>query len=56
MAILINTNILLRSVQPFHSMHSLAVQALATLLAEEDPRCIAIQKCRGILECCNPPA
>jgi predicted nucleic acid-binding protein len=43
MPILIDTNILLRSVQPSHPMHAVAVRALETLLAGDEPLCIAIQ-------------
>jgi len=43
MSILIDTNILLRSVQPSHPMHSVAVRALEVLLSDEEPLCIAIQ-------------
>jgi thiamine pyrophosphate-dependent acetolactate synthase large subunit-like protein len=43
MATLIATNILLRSVQPTHPMHSVAVHALETLLAREEPLVTALQ-------------
>ncbi len=43
MAILIDTNILLRSVQPSDPMHPVALHALETLLAGEEPLVISIQ-------------
>lgn len=43
MATLIDTNVLLRSVQPSHSMHSVALAALETLLKKEEPLAITIQ-------------
>jgi predicted nucleic acid-binding protein len=43
MAILIDTNLLLRSVQPAHPMHASAVRALATLMEREEPLVISIQ-------------
>jgi predicted nucleic acid-binding protein len=43
MAILIDTNILLRSVQPTHLMHPVAVRAIEALLGGEELLCIAVQ-------------
>jgi predicted nucleic acid-binding protein len=43
MAILIDTNLLLRSVQPAHAMHASAVRALAALMEREEPLVISIQ-------------
>jgi predicted nucleic acid-binding protein len=43
MAIFIDTNILLRAVQPSHPMHPVALRALETLLAGEESLFIAIQ-------------
>jgi predicted nucleic acid-binding protein len=43
MAILIDTNLLLRSVQPEHPMHGSAVRALAALMEREEPLAISIQ-------------
>jgi predicted nucleic acid-binding protein len=43
MAILIDTNILLRLVQPAHSMHLAAVQALATLIERDETLVVAVQ-------------
>ncbi len=43
MPVLIDTNILLRAVQPSHPMHRVALRALETLLAREEPLFIAIQ-------------
>jgi hypothetical protein len=37
MAILIDTNVLLRAVQPSHSMHPAALVALEKLLADNEP-------------------
>jgi len=43
MAILIDTNVLLRSVQPSHPMHDTALQALAELMEREEPLIVSIQ-------------
>jgi len=43
MSILIDTNVLLRSVQPSHPMHAVAVRALETLLKREEPLFVALQ-------------
>jgi predicted nucleic acid-binding protein len=43
MSILIDTNILLRSVQPSHPMHPVALRALERLLTGTEPLYIAIQ-------------
>lgn len=43
MPILIDTNILLRSVQPSHPMHAVAVRALEVLMKREEPLVIAVQ-------------
>jgi predicted nucleic acid-binding protein len=43
MAILVDTNILLRSVQPDHPMSASAVRALAVLLEREEPLVVSIQ-------------
>ncbi len=43
MPTLVDTNILLRSIQPSHPMHSVAVRALEALLAKGEPLCLAIQ-------------
>jgi len=43
MAILIDTNILLRSVQPEHPMNASAVRALAILMEREEPLVVSIQ-------------
>jgi predicted nucleic acid-binding protein len=40
---LIDTNILVRSVQPSHDMHAIAVAALEILLKKEEPLVITIQ-------------
>ena len=43
MPVLVDTNVLLRAVQPSHPMHPFALRALATLFAGSDPLVIAIQ-------------
>ena len=43
MPILIDTNVLLRSVQTFHPMHVVAVRALEVLMQREEPLVITIQ-------------
>lgn len=43
MAILVDTNVLLRSVQPTHRMHDSAVQALAILMEREEALVVSIQ-------------
>jgi predicted nucleic acid-binding protein len=43
MAILIDTNILLRSVQPEHPMNASAVRALAILMEREERLVVSIQ-------------
>ena len=43
MPTLIDTNILLRSVQPSHPMHAVAVRALEALMKREEPLVIAVQ-------------
>ena len=43
MPILIDTNILLRSVQPSHAMHPIAVRALESLIKREDALVVAVQ-------------
>jgi predicted nucleic acid-binding protein len=42
-AILIDTNLLLRSAQPGHPMHASAVRALATLMQREEPLVVSVQ-------------
>jgi predicted nucleic acid-binding protein len=43
MARLVDTNLLLRSVQPSHPMHAVAVRALERLMAQEEALYITIQ-------------
>jgi predicted nucleic acid-binding protein len=43
MALLVDTNVLLRSVQPTHPMHASAVRALAVLMEREEPLVVSIQ-------------
>ena len=43
MPTLIDTNVLLRSVQPSHSMHAVALAALENLMKKEEPLVITIQ-------------
>jgi hypothetical protein len=50
--ILIDTNVLLRSVQTFHHMHGVAVRALEVLMQREEPLVITIQNIAEFLERC----
>ena len=50
MAILIDTNVLLRSVQPSNPMHASAVRALENLMKREEALAVAIQ---NVAECWN---
>lgn len=43
MSVLIDTNVLLRSVQPAHPMHSVSVRAIQVLLAADESVFITIQ-------------
>jgi len=43
MPVLVDTNVLLRAVQPSHPMHPVALRALERLFAGSDPLVIAIQ-------------
>jgi predicted nucleic acid-binding protein len=43
MPILIDTNVLLRSVQPSHPMHAGAVRALEVLMKRQEPLAVALQ-------------
>jgi predicted nucleic acid-binding protein len=43
MAILVDTNLLLRAVQPRHPMNGSAVRALALLMEREDPLVVSVQ-------------
>ncbi|HEV2201332.1 MAG TPA: type II toxin-antitoxin system VapC family toxin [Bryobacteraceae bacterium] len=43
MAILVDTNVLLRAVQPGHPMNGPAVQALAVLMEREEPLVVSVQ-------------
>jgi len=43
MVVLIDTNVLLRVVQPSHPMHAVALRALERLLAGPEPLFIAVQ-------------
>jgi predicted nucleic acid-binding protein len=43
MPTLIDTNVLLRSVQPSHSMHAVALAALENLMKKDEPLVITIQ-------------
>jgi len=42
-AILVDTNVLLRSVQPVHPMHAVALQAIRLILQSGEPTYVAIQ-------------
>ena len=50
MATLVDTNILLRTMQPSHPMHAVAVQAVKVLMDREEPLVLAIQ---NVAECWN---
>ena len=43
MSVLIDTNILLRSIEPLHPHHALAVNAVSRLLAENTPVYFTLQ-------------
>jgi predicted nucleic acid-binding protein len=43
MSVLVDTNILLRSVEPSHPQHAVAVGAVSQLLAESTPVCFTLQ-------------
>lgn len=43
MSVLVDTNVLLRSVQPSHPMHAMAVRALAVLMEQEEPLAVTVQ-------------
>lgn len=43
MSVLVDTNILLRSVEPLHPQYSVAVGAVSRLLAENTPVCFTLQ-------------
>jgi predicted nucleic acid-binding protein len=56
MATLVDTNILLRSVQPSHPMHAAAVRALEALLAKEEPLFLSIQNVAEFWNAATRPA
>jgi len=56
MATLIDTNILLRSVQPTHAMHASAVRALARLMEQGEPLVISIQNVAEFWNVATRPA
>lgn len=55
MAVLIDTNILLRSLQPSHPMQPIALRAIETLLARGERLCIAIQNVAEFWNCATRP-
>ena len=55
MAVLIDTNVLLRAVQPSHPMHPVALRALERLLAGPEPLFIAIQNVGEFWNSATPP-
>jgi predicted nucleic acid-binding protein len=55
MAVLIDTNVLLRAVQPSHRMHPVALPALERLLAGPEPLFIAIQNVGEFWNSATPP-
>src|ERR1035437_2045224 len=56
MPILIDTNILLRSVQPLHPMHAGAVRALEVLMKREEALVIALQNVAEFWNAATRPA
>jgi predicted nucleic acid-binding protein len=56
MSILIDTNVLLRSVQPSHPMHQTAVRALETLLKRKEALFLAIQNVAEFWNAATRPA
>jgi predicted nucleic acid-binding protein len=56
MPILIDTNVLLRSVQTFHPMHVVAVRALEVLMQREEPLVITIQNIAEFWNVATRPA
>jgi hypothetical protein len=56
MPTLIETNILLRSVQPSHPMHTVAVRALEVLMKREEPLVIAVQNVAEFWNAATRPA
>ena len=56
MAILIDTNVLLRSAQPSHPMHAAALHALETLLAREELLYLSIQNVAEFWNSATRPA
>src|ERR1039458_9941284 len=52
----IDTNILLRSVQPAHPMHAAAVRALELLMKREEPLFIAVQNVAEFWNAATRPA
>jgi predicted nucleic acid-binding protein len=56
MPILIDTNILLRSVQPSHPMHAGAVRALEVLMKREEALAVALQNVAEFWNAATRPA
>ncbi|MBC6477471.1 MAG: PIN domain-containing protein [Hormoscilla sp. GM7CHS1pb] len=55
MAFLIDTNVLLRNVQPHHPMHSSGVSAIRILLARDEDLCIVPQNIIEFWNVCTRP-
>ena len=51
MAFLVDTNILLRSIQPAYLFYERAVRAVETLLQQGETVYFLPTKCAGVLEC-----
>src|SRR5579862_8021660 len=56
MATLIDTNILLRSVQPSHPMHTVAIRALEVLMKKNEPLAVAVQNVAEFWNAATRPA
>ncbi|MCS6859945.1 MAG: hypothetical protein NZT92_06460 [Abditibacteriales bacterium] len=56
MAYVIDTNILLRSIQPAHPMFEQATRAVETLLNRGEEVCVLPQNIRGFWNVCTRPA
>ncbi len=56
MPLLIDTNILLRSVQPSHPMHARAVRALEVLMKRQEALFVALQNVAGFWNAATRPS
>lgn len=55
MSVLVDTNILLRSIEPLRPQHAVAVGAVSQLLAESTPVYFTLQNIAEFLERGDPP-